>query len=284
MPKTLRGAGSCRAAKLLAMTLFREALAFQGNPQSPYSLTSSRGEHLLIETVLGLTAFLTSVIAGVIGFGGGMLLISIMPIFLPSSAIIPVHGVTQLASNSSRMVFSLGDVRWELMPKFLLGSIVGVVLFGFLLTNIPTTYVPVAIGTYMLLNLWSPDFSRLINRYESYYLIGFLQTGLGLVVGAPGPMSLSVLTKELDSKDEIIATGSMFMTISHLAKIPVFGLIGFSLLEHAALLAFMIVGSVLGSYLGTKLRMAANNDKLIRVIKILLTAMALRMIVVALVF
>lgn len=236
---------------------------------------------MLVEPILGLISFLTSVIAGVIGFGGGMLLISIMPVFLVPSVIIPIHGVTQLASNSSRMAFSLGDVKWSLLPRFLAGSVVGVSVFGFVLTSIPTTYVPVAIGVYMLLNLWSPDFSAFINRYENYYFIGFLQTGLGLVVGAPGPVALSVLTKELKSKDEIIATASMFMTVSHLAKIPVFGLIGFSLIEHSSLLVYMIVGSILGSYVGTKIRLSMNNKKLIQIIKVLLTIMAVRMIVVA---
>lgn len=235
------------------------------------------------ELILGLVSLLTSIIAGVIGFGGGMLLISIMPMFLGASAIIPVHGATQLASNSSRMVFSLADVKWNLLPRFLIGSLLGVLAFGFLLTNIPTTYVPIAIGVYMLLNLWSPDFSRFINKYESYYLIGFLQTGLGLIVGAPGPIAMSVLTKELNSKDEIIATASMFMTISHLAKIPVFGIVGFSLLEHSNLLLFMIGGSILGSYIGTKIRVRANNEKIIVVIKVLLTIMAVRMIAAALI-
>jgi len=234
---------------------------------------------LPIEYILGFISFLTSVVAGVIGFGGGMLLISIMPIFLGPSVIIPIHGATQLASNSSRMVFSLSDVKWNLLPQFLAGSLVGIAVFGFLLTAIPTTYVPVAIGLYMLLNLWSPDFSRFINKYESYYLIGFLQTGLGLIVGAPGPVALSVLTKQLKSKDEIIATASMFMTVSHLAKIPVFGIIGFSLIEHASLLTYMIGGSVVGSYVGTKIRLSANNEKLILVIKVLLTLMAVRMVI-----
>ncbi len=235
-----------------------------------------------VEAILGIAAFLTSVIAGVIGFGGGMLLISIMPIFLSAGAIIPVHGATQLASNSSRMVFSLKDVKRELLPRFLLGSLLGVLVFSVILTNIPTTYVPIAIGAYMLLNLWSPDFATLIKRYENYYLIGFLQTGLGLIVGAPGPIAMSVLTKDLDNKDQIIATASMFMTITHLAKIPVFGLIGFSLIDHSYLLIFMVAGSILGSYVGTKIRLAANNEKLILIIKILLTLMAVRMIIASL--
>lgn len=235
------------------------------------------------EIILGLISFFTSAIAGVIGFGGGMLLIAVIPMFLSPSLIIPIHGITQLASNSSRMVFSLKYVQWSLLPKFLIGSLIGVFLFGFLLSNISTEYVPIGIGLYIILNLWSKRFSNFIKKYENYYLIGLLQTGLGLIVGATGPLSLTVLTKELSSKDEIIATSSMFMTISHLAKIPVFLAIGVSLLGHLNLLLFMIVGSVLGSFVGTRLRLNSDNEKLIFVIKILLSLMALRMLYTAIV-
>ena len=233
-----------------------------------------------IEYTLGLLAFVTSAIAGVIGFGGGMLLIVFLPMFLSPNLIIPVHAITQLASNSSRMVFSFKDVKWGLFPKFLTGSMVGVLLFGYLLSNIPTEHVPVGIGTYILLNLWSQRFSTLFSQYESYYFIGLLQTGLGLIVGTTGPLSLAVLTKDLRSKDEIIATSSMFMTVSHLFKIPVFWVIGASLFENTSLLVLMITGSILGSLVGTKMRRVANNEMLILGIKILMSLMALRMIMV----
>lgn len=236
-----------------------------------------------IEHILGLISFFTSAIAGVIGFGGGMLLIAVLPLFLNHSLIIPIHGITQLASNSSRMIFSLKDVQWLLLPKFLVGSLMGIFLFGFFLSTISTEYVPIGIGLYIILNLWSTRFTRFIKKYESYYLIGLLQTGLGLIVGATGPLSLAVLTKELNSKDEIIATSSMFMTISHLAKIPVFLAIGISLSEHFNLLMYMILGSILGSFIGTRIRLVSNNEKLILVIKILLSALALRMLVTAIV-
>lgn len=235
-----------------------------------------------IEYILGLTSFITSVIAGVVGFGGGMLLIAILPLFISPSLIIPLHGITQLASNSSRMLFSIKDVQWQLLPRFLFGSLIGIALFGFLLVNISTEYVPVAIGLYILLNLWSPHFSKFIKKYENYYLIGLLQTGLGLVVGATGPLSLAVLTKEFTSKDKIIATSSMFMTISHLAKIPVFMVIGVTLTDQISILFCMIVGAILGSLIGTKLRLAANNQQLISIIKILLSIMALNMLIGAL--
>ncbi len=225
----------------------------------------------------------TSAIAGVIGFGGGMLLIAILPNFLSPSLIIPIHGVTQLASNSSRMFFSLSHVRWSLLPKFLAGSLVGMLLFGLFLSNISFEYVPAAIGTYILLNLWSKRFAHFIRRYESYYLIGFLQTGLGLIVGAVGPLSLSVLTKQLKSNNEVIATSSMFLTLSHLAKIPVYAAVSSDLVSNMNLIVYMVIGSILGSFIGTKARFKAGNNKIIMVIKILLTLLAVRMLVAVLV-
>lgn len=234
---------------------------------------------MAIEYTLGIISFFTSIVAGVIGFGGGMLLIAILPMYLNPTFIIPIHGITQLASNSSRMLFSISHVQWRLLPRFILGSLVGVFLFAFLLSNIPTMFIPIAIGLYILLNLWNPNFSKFINKYENFYIIGFLQTGLGLIVGSTGPISISVLVKTLKSNDQIIATNSLFMSISHLAKIPVFGLIGFSIFDHSTVIAFMVFGAIMGSFIGTKLRNLANNDKLIFIIKLLLSAMALKMII-----
>jgi uncharacterized membrane protein YfcA len=222
-------------------------------------------------------------IAGVFGFGGGMLLMAILPAFISPSLIIPLHGITQLASNSSRTLFSLNDVKWALLRPFLIGSIIGSVIVVSVLSTIPVDYIPVAIGLYMLLNLWSPRFSAAISKYESYYLLGFVQTGLGLVVGATGPIVLAVLTKQLKSKDQIIATSSMCMTISHFAKIPVYFTLTSSLFSNVSLISYMVIGAVVGSFVGTKLRLAANNDKIIKIIKWMISLLAIRMVVAALV-
>ncbi|MCF2860131.1 sulfite exporter TauE/SafE family protein [Pseudoalteromonas sp. SMS1] len=228
--------------------------------------------------ILGITAFFTSLIAAIIGFGGGMLLIAILPIFIAPALVIPLHGVTQLASNASRATFSWRFVQWALLPPFLAGSIIGSLLFGVILLGLPTTYIPCAIGLYLLLNLWCPPFTRFISQFDSFYLIGALQTGLGLIVGTTGPLSLSKLTKTLHSKDEIVATSAVFMTISHIAKIPVFMLITHLLWQSMSLAAVMVSCAIIGSFIGTRLRLKTNNTALIAVIKWLLSLLALNMI------
>jgi len=129
-----------------------------------------------------------------------MLLITILPSFLPLNALVPVHGLTQMSSNFSRAVFGYKDVQFEVIPKFLLGSFVGIGIFATILKFISLTYVPVFIGLYILLSLWSQKFNDKIKRYENYFLAGFFQTGLSMVVGATGPLTMTLLLKDYGIK------------------------------------------------------------------------------------
>ncbi len=231
------------------------------------------------EITLTFFAIITSAIAGILGFGGGMLLIAIMPIFLPAAVIIPIHGLVQLASNSSRVALSINHVAWHLLPKFLIGSMIGLGLFSTLLLNVSTDYIPLAIGSYILLNLWWKPFANAMKRFESFYIIGTLQTGLSLIVGATGPLTNNILLKQLQDKDQIIATGAIFMSISHLAKILVFGLIGFQFEHYLPTLILMSLGAILGSYIGSTVRKKVNNQLYLNFIKYLLSLLAVKMII-----
>jgi uncharacterized membrane protein YfcA len=235
------------------------------------------------EIALTIFAMITSAIAGVFGFGGGMLLIAIMPSFLPAAVIIPIHGMVQLASNSSRVALSLNQVAWHLLPPFLIGSAIGLALFTTLLFKLTSDYIPLAIGSYILFSLWLKPFSDAMKRFESFYIIGALQTGLSLIVGATGPLTHNILLKKLQNKDQIIATGAILMSISHLAKIVAFGLIGFRFGEYFLTLILMSFGAIVGSYIGSKARKKIDNQLYIQIIKYLLSLLAIKMIIVVLV-
>lgn len=230
------------------------------------------------EIILGILTFLTSTVAGVVGVGGGMLLIAVLPSFLPLNAIIPVHGVTQMSSNVSRAIFGIKDVQFDVLPKFILGSILGVSLFAFILSYISLEYVPLFIGIYILLNLWSKSFSSYMKKYESYFMAGFFQTGFSVIVGATGPLTMTLLLKDYEDKDKVVATGAMLMSITHISKIFVFAIFGFVFFEYIYVIAFMITGAIAGSYFGTRIRDKIDGEKFINVLKILLTILALRAI------
>lgn len=227
---------------------------------------------------LSAIAAATSIIAAVLGFGGGMLLIAVMPLYLPAAAIIPIHGVTQLTSNLSRAWFSRSDIAWKLLVPYLLGGVLGVSLVGITLSSISIEVIPLFIGSYILLNLWHQSFMRWIARYESMFVIGFTLSALAVLVGAPGPVFWPVMLKKLPQKNALIATTAAMMTLAHALKLVLFGVLGFAFLSYIWLIVLMAVGATIGSAIGTKLRKRTPDKGLLTAIKVILSALALNMI------
>jgi uncharacterized protein len=232
----------------------------------------------MIELFLGIVTFLTSTIAGVVGIGGGMMLIAVLPSFLPLNALIPVHGLTQITSNFSRAVFGYKDVQYEVIPKFLTGSLFGIGIFATIINFISLEYVPLFIGTYILLSLWSIKFNEKIKKFENYYVIGFFQTGLSIIVGATGPLTMTLLLKDYEDKDKVVATSAALMSITHILKVFVFIYFGFVFFDYIQIIIAMIIGAVLGSWAGTKFRNKIDGKKFTVILKILLSFLALKII------
>ncbi|RXJ78172.1 hypothetical protein CRV03_04170 [Arcobacter sp. F155] len=231
------------------------------------------------EILLGIITFFTSTIAGVVGLGGGMILIAILPSFLPINALVPVHGLTQLSSNLSRAVFGYKDVKVEVIPKFLIGSLAGVSFFAVILYFVSLTYIPLFIGIYILLSLWSQKFNEKIKKFESYYLIGFIQSGFSIVVGATGPLATTLLVKDYNDKHTVVATAAALMSITHLLKVFAFMIFGFIFFDYIGILVAMIIGAVAGSYAGTKLRDKIDGKKFMLALKIILSLMAIKLVI-----
>ncbi|MGA1933145.1 sulfite exporter TauE/SafE family protein [Arcobacter sp. YIC-464] len=233
----------------------------------------------MTEIILGLVSFFTSAIAAIVGLGGGMMLIAVLPSFLPVNAIIPVHGLTQMSSNISRAVFGYKDIQYETIPKFLVGSLLGVGLFASIISLISLEYVPLFIGVYILLSLWSKKFNEKIKKFENYYILGFFQSGLSVVVGATGPLTLTLLYKDYEDKNKVVSTSAALMSISHILKVLVFIYLGFVFFDYIELIIVMIVAAILGSYVGTKLRNKIDGKKFAIVLKVLLSFLAIKLIV-----
>ena len=231
------------------------------------------------ELILGLITFFTSTIAGIVGVGGGMMLIVILPSFLPLNALIPIHGLTQVSSNLSRAIFGYKDVQYEVIPKFLLGSAIGIGMFAAVLNLISLEYVPLFIGVYILLSLWSEKFNEKIKKYESYFLAGFFQTGLSMVVGATGPLTMTLLFKDYEDKNKVVATGAALMSITHILKVFVFMYFGFVFFDYIGVIVAMIIGAVSGSWVATKLRDEIDGKRFTIILKVLLSALAIQVIV-----
>jgi len=231
--------------------------------------------------VLVPIAFLTSIVTATVGIGGGMLLIAFMPGLLPTGAIVPVHGAVQLASNGSRFALALHAVRWDLAIPFALGGSLGAALGLVVPIEMDPATMRLLLGTVILLGTWLPPLPAAGRWRGRYAVLGAAQTFVSLFVGVAAPVNKPFLIRDRLTHDQRVVTHAVQVTALHLWKLAVFVALGFAFGDYALLIAAMAVAAVLGSWVGTHIRRYLPERPMRLFIKLLLTAVALRLLVLA---
>lgn len=232
----------------------------------------------MTELLLVPIAFFTSCLAAVLGMGGGILLIALMPGLVPAAAIIPLHALTQLASNLSRAAFGWREIDPAIIPGFSLGALVGAWLGGEIYSSLDLNWLPAVIGVLILAFTWLPLPRVRGGGQAALVLLGFYQTGLGMLAGATGPLGAAVLMQRRTERDWLVVNTAVYMSLNHALRFAVFAALGFSLAPWWPLLTAMIAAGVVGSWVGTRLRQRVPQADFQRVFRWLITLLAARMI------
>ncbi|MCB1690678.1 MAG: sulfite exporter TauE/SafE family protein [Halioglobus sp.] len=222
--------------------------------------------------------FLTSCLTAIMGMGGGVLLIAVMPGLVPASVILPLHAATQLASNSSRAVFGWRDIDFGIIPAFVVGAVVGAWLGSEVYQQLDMHWLPALIGVLILLFTWAPLPAVRGGGQLSLVLLGFYQTGLGMLAGATGPLGAAVLLRRNTARDWLVVNTAVYMTLNHAIRVAAFVVIGFSFASWWVLLSGMVAASIAGSWVGTRLRHLVPQINFLRLFRWMVTLLALRMI------
>ena len=174
-------------------------------------------------------ACVTSMIAAVGGVGGGVVLIAIMPGFLPASAIIPVHGSVQIASNLSRALLGIRHTDWRVVGQYAGGAVIGALLGSRFLANFEWEIMPLLLGVFYFADYVDARVFKRANLPAKFALLGAFQTALSLFLGVNGPLNMPFLLRENLPRDRTVITHSVQMTSSHAMKILTFGFLGLRL-------------------------------------------------------
>lgn len=234
------------------------------------------------ELTLVPIVFVTSCLTAVIGMGGGILLLTMMPGLVPPGAILPLHALTQLASNSSRAAFGWRSIDLAIVPAFLLGAVLGSWLGAEIYQSLDLRLLPALIGFFILIITWLPLPVMRGAGNLALALLGFFQTGLGMLVGATGPLGAAILLARNAQRDWLVVNTAVYMTLNHTLRVLAFFAIGFSYTPWWPLVTGMIVAGIAGSWVGTRLRRFVPQRNFHRWFRVLVTLLATRMILVAL--
>jgi len=245
------------------------------------TLGLSGGEFLTL-TLVGLA---TSILSAVIGMAGGITLLSVMLLFYDPLIAIPLHGVVQLVSNSSRAVVQRKHLRWDLIWRY------GLLLlpFGFVGVEIsqqlPPAFTRGLIGVFVLAATWAPKLLLLGTHPEDsdparrFILLGGAVGVLNTTIGATGPLIAPFFLNLGLTRFALIGTKAGCQVLGHLAKLVIFGVVGFVYVDYLPLLIALCLSVVVGTLVGSRLLDRVNEKWFVRLYKTVLTVIALYLVV-----
>lgn len=220
-------------------------------------------------------SFVGSFITIAMGIGGGAMVLAVMASLVPPAALIPVHGMIQFGSNVNRVFLMAPHTFWPPVASFGIGSIIGVAIGGVIVIDLPPAYVQIGVGVFVI---WS------VLRKPPKWLVqwpvitGLISSVLTMFFGATG-VFVSGYVKSLDlGREAFVATQAVLMTLQHLLKVIVFGLLGFAFGPWLGFMVVMVATGLLGTFAG-RLVLKRMNDAIFRkVLNGILMVLAVRLI------
>lgn len=228
-----------------------------------------------IALALILASFATSAISGAFGLGGGVVMLGLLAAFLPPSALIAVHGWVQLAANAGRAAMLVGHIRWQLLPAFAIGTLLGVILGGQIAVALPPAYVQLAVGLFILWTLVATP-PKWLRRAGG--LNGFVSSVLTMFFGATGPFVAAYLKPLNLPRQDQVATHACFMTLQHGLKVAVFSALGFALLPWLGFIIAMSLAGLFGTWIGKTVLNRMTDHGYQRILSVILFVLALRLL------
>lgn len=233
--------------------------------------------------ILALSAFFTSILAGTIGMGGGLIFVGILASFVDVAYVIPLHAALMVVSNGSRIVLFLKHINWRIVGFYSLGLLPGSVAGIYIFKLLPKELVKLMIGIFIIAAVMTP-LKPSKNRIgdKLFVLVGLLAGFFGIFFGASGPITAPFYIRRGIIKENFIATKAACQIIDHLVKVPLFGFIGINILPYWDIILYLSLAVILGTLIGKRLVKRLSEKAFVSIFKFVLIAIAIRLIVLQL--
>ena len=204
---------------------------------------------------IGVAVFVASLVSGVFGIAGGMIMLGVLLIFFDVPTAMVLFSLLAATGNAWRVVSWWGHVNWRIMWGYAAGGLIATVLMGFV------AFVPSKAMVYLILGL-IPYLIELLPRHHHPniewrgvpLLSGLVTTAIQLVAGNGGLLLDIFFQKSLLDRRMTVATKAICGAVGNLARMAYFGTIA-GVEESFVLWAFIpaailtIAGTMVAPYL-----------------------------------
>ena len=229
--------------------------------------------------LLVITSFIASAWTAAIGVGGGTLVLAVLVIVVPVTAVVPLHSMVQLGSNSGRAIMTYRHISTPIFNRLLLGTTAGTLLAlplsAFWLSEHQLTLL-LAFVTLAVTWLPLPVIQQRKPRNDIIFGAGL--SFLGVFVSATGPLVAAYLRHQTNNRHELAGTMAASVGTMNLFRIVLFTGLGFTWTEWVLPLMLMIGAGFIGTRLGLLLLGRIPEATFQLILKGVLTLLAIMMI------
>ena len=215
----------------------------------------------MLYAIVLFSVLATSVLSGILGMAGGMILMAILVSTMSVANAMLLHGAVQATSNGSRAWFLRNHIRWQILPTYLIGAAVAVGFFTWLALVPDAGVVLILVGLFPWLARVNKSLRGLdVTKPVTTFICGIVVTAAQLLAGASGPLLDVFYLNSPLTRQEIVANKALTQTIGHVLKIVYYGLIvSLGTTLPWWLFALALAVAVSGTRVGTMLLMRWND-------------------------
>lgn len=172
------------------------------------------------------SVLVTSLLSGILGMAGGMVLMGLLVWVLPVQQSMMLHATSQFFANGSRAFIHRSHLHMKSLKYYLAGIAVSFLVFC-IVTYLPdkvTVFTLLGVGPFVPL-LVRKRFKFDFTRPWQAFVCGIVVTCFQLTGGVSGPM-LDIFFQKIDmTRHQVLATKAFTQAISHTVKFIYFGFI-----------------------------------------------------------
>ncbi len=239
-------------------------------------------DEILVIVLVAGAGLLGFTIAGIAGFGGGIVMLPILVWVLGVREAVPALTIAQLIGSVGRIWLYRRQISWRVVAWLSLGALPTSALGGFLFIQAPKELLIRVLGASMLLIVAYSN-SRW-GKNSKVPLWGFAPLGglfgfMSAFLGIPGPFLASFYLSYGLTGGAYLGTSSTGMMLTQLPKLAVFG--GSNLFTQEAVGIGIIVGitAFAGAYTGKWVLGRIPQEVFPRLINVLLVSVGILFLV-----
>ncbi|MGC6173934.1 sulfite exporter TauE/SafE family protein [Lacrimispora sp. 38-1] len=231
--------------------------------------------------ILIIASFLAAFVSGAAGFGGALLLLPVVTVYVGAEVAVPVLTIAQLIGNLSRMAFGFKEIKWKFVGLFCVGAIPLSILGAFGFSILPKDMVTRFIGAVLIGMVAIKTVKKIEFKGGTKTLIfgGCFVGLLSGLAGSAGPLGAAIFLSLGLPPVAYIASEASTATVMHIVKTIVYGKLMNISLEAAFTGVLMGAAMIFGTFCANRIIKKMSKDNFQKYVSVLLCIVGVYMII-----